>query len=286
MQNLPEDQTYEVTQNTPPPQKIKNLRSLVIFFFVTMLLTWVVWLWPIEIEWEFQFLFLGFWHHIPISLIKILIGNCLPGVLAMIWALFEGGGQFRTILSTLGRWRTPLRWYFIAFVLPWAVFLVSQTCVLLYWPTPPRRTAPIGFLSTLLLTLPFAPLWEEIAWRAFALPKLESRYSRLASSLILGTYWALWHIPLWLVLNNDIETGVVLAALGKVIAWSVIFARLYHWSSESLPVVIFLHATYDAAWSQITAAVTLPQMEYISCAISVCLALLFGRYLAQRSYSG
>lgn len=40
---------------------------------------------------------------------------------------------------------------------------------------------------------------EETGWRGYALPRLLKHYDPLASSLILGTIWAVWHIPLFLI---------------------------------------------------------------------------------------
>jgi hypothetical protein len=47
-------------------------------------------------------------------------------------------------------------------------------------------------------TLLGGPLFEEPGWRGYALPRLESRFSPLLSSLIVGTLWAIWHLPFFL----------------------------------------------------------------------------------------
>lgn len=38
---------------------------------------------------------------------------------------------------------------------------------------------------------------EELGWRGFMLPRLQSALSPLASSIVLGLVWAVWHAPLW-----------------------------------------------------------------------------------------
>jgi membrane protease YdiL (CAAX protease family) len=48
----------------------------------------------------------------------------------------------------------------------------------------------------------FGPLPEELGWRGYALDLLQARYSALVSSLILGAVWALWHLPLFLILGT------------------------------------------------------------------------------------
>lgn len=57
--------------------------------------------------------------------------------------------------------------------------------------------APVVVLPLLLLILIATDgLGEELAWRGFALPRLLGRHSAIAASLILGIFWALWHLPL------------------------------------------------------------------------------------------
>src|SRR5450755_3285177 len=94
-----------------------------------------------------------------------------------------------------------------------------------------------------LMALPFAPVWEEIAWRAFALRRLQCRYSHLSSALIIGVYWALWHVPLWLLTLSYLTPTLLLIICVNLISWSVIFSFLYDRSGQSLPVTILLHST-------------------------------------------
>lgn len=46
-------------------------------------------------------------------------------------------------------------------------------------------------------------LGEEVGWRGFALPRLQSRFSPLIASLIFTPIWFVWHLPLKLA-NPDL----------------------------------------------------------------------------------
>lgn len=274
----------KVLTDSTSEKNAERLWPLGIFFFLAAASTWTAWLWPIEAHGRLPLSVLGLEIKIPFFLMKLVIGNCLPGMLAVVWVRFQDKGQFQRLLSTLTKWRAPIHWYIVVIALPCAVFFVSWSAVLFFVPVDHPPLSLSGFLTTFLMTLPFGPLWEEIAWRAFALRRLESRFSRLPSALILGLYWAVWHIPLWLLIlnvNSADAIPVLLAASGNLVAWSVIWAYFYHRSSESLPVVILLHATHGAVWSQLFATLPLPQFIYVSSALAVCLALFFARGLVR-----
>lgn len=270
--------------NSSATADVKPLWPLGIFFCLSAASAWTVWLWPIKRQGWFTLFVLGWELKIPFLLTKLVIGNCLPGLLAVIWSLFEGKTSFRRMLSTLEKWRVSLKWYILAIALPCGVSLGALDAVLFYFPAEHSFPPVIEFFKTLLMTLPFGPLWEELAWRAFALRRLEDRYSRLTSALLLGVYWAFWHIPLWLMQLNQSRVNKVsflLAGIINLIAWSVIWAYLYHRSAESLPVVILLHTAYGAATTQV--ALVVPQLDiyviYVSVVLSVSLGVAFASAL-------
>lgn len=259
-------------------------RSLLAFFFLSAAMSWTIWLWPFSKVGSVHVNFLGSHFEFPFSLLKLVIGNCLPGVLAIIWTLAEGKTQFRFLLSSLGKWRIQSKWYLLAVALPCGLFLAALELVLLVFPTDNHLPPSSQFFRSFLLTLPFGPLWEELAWRSFALRKLQLRYSTLWSALIIGAYWAVWHIPLWLLtlnLNPNTRLPVLSLTSASVVAWSIVFAYLYDRSSQSLPATILLHTTYVAASSQVFSAVPYGQLHLIevSTALSVCVGAITAGYL-------
>lgn len=262
---------------------LNTKRRLWLFFCLSAASAWTIWLWPIEEQGSLYVNLFGWRPEFPFILIKLVLGNCLPGVIAVIWVLFEGKDQFRLMLSTLTKWKTSLKWYILAVALPCFVYLLSLDVVLFYFPSPHSFPPLAEFFKSLLMTLPFGPLFEELAWRAFALRRLESHYSRFISALLLGVYWAIWHIPLWLVTVNADHNRIpiILIASINLVAWSVIWSYLYGRSLQSLPVVILLHATFVAASSQVFAVVPhlILYLIYISAIVSLCLAVPFGAIL-------
>ena len=113
--------------------------------------------------------------------------------------------------------------------------------------------------------------------------RLESRYSRRASGLAIGVYWALWHIPLWLVTvtwAGDLIAEVLLIAAINTVALSVFFAFLYHRSGQSLPVVIVLHLMCNMMTTQVSAVIWDHQVLLIaiSTLFTVCLAVAIAKW--------
>ena len=54
------------------------------------------------------------------------------------------------------------------------------------------------FLPVMFVT---GAMGEELGWRGFLLSALRKRWSLLPSALIIGVFWAMYHIPLWLTPN-------------------------------------------------------------------------------------
>ena len=68
-------------------------------------------------------------------------------------------------------------------------------------PGQPLIAMELSLESTLpwFVFLFIVSIVEETGWRGYALPRLLDSFSPLSSSLILGSLWALWHVPLFLL---------------------------------------------------------------------------------------
>jgi membrane protease YdiL (CAAX protease family) len=75
--------------------------------------------------------------------------------------------------------------------------------------------APLTLLPFVLVVFFFGPLPEEMGWRGYALDQLQARHSPLVASLILGSAWSLWHLPMYLI-EGTFQHGM---GLGSPLFW-------------------------------------------------------------------
>ena len=96
-----------------------------------------------------------------------------------------------------------------------------------------------------------ANVWEEVGWRAYAMRRLENVMQPWLPALIVGIFWAGWHVPLFL--SN--WSGMTQIPFGlwalRILATSVIMAWLYNRTGGSLWAVTVFHVGSNvwAAWT-------------------------------------
>jgi len=88
---------------------------------------------------------------------------------------------------------------------------------------------------------------EELGWRGFALPRLQSRMSALRASFVLSVGWAAWHLPLFVF-----SPGLSNLGLGGIAGWfvslalgSILLTWLFNASGGSVGAVALFHASLD-----------------------------------------
>jgi membrane protease YdiL (CAAX protease family) len=164
-----------------------------------------------------------------------------PTLAAILAARFDPqSGGIRAVFRPLRDWNIAPQWLAIAIgIFPF--ILLSGTAVYklgggggdLQWWYPPRT--PDRWVAMILL-----PLFEELGWRGFALPRLQRRYSRLQASLLLGVAWGLWHIPMYLFAG--VPFGPLMAQMVLfLVPGSVIYSWVFNRTRGNLPLAILTH---------------------------------------------
>lgn len=172
---------------------IRN-KPLVIFFLLAFILAWSLMGMAIADNYG--------WFELSLSIEPLLIvGSWVPNIAAFLVIAFvlkkEGG--IRELLNGWLRFRVPVFWY-LATLIPIILAVFSILLYrLMYGEAPVANIVvdPVGMIALIVMITITGAMGEELGWRGFALPRLQSRMSALSASLLLGILWALWHAPLW-----------------------------------------------------------------------------------------
>jgi membrane protease YdiL (CAAX protease family) len=105
---------------------------------------------------------------------------------------------------------------------------------------------PITILPYAGFIMLFGPLPEELGWRGYALDGLQARWSALAASLILGTLWAAWHLPLFFMAGSfQAELGLFTPQFafytGSIVVSSILYTWIYNNTNRSTLSAILFH---------------------------------------------
>ncbi len=137
--------------------------------------------------------------------------------------------------------------------LPWRWYLVVIGLVLVLAVGPVLLDAEVvrseGLIAvgpplTLLVGLIFGAL-EEPGWRGYAQEGLQRRMPVLAASLVIGVFWALWHLPLFFIAGTY-QAGL---GIGTWAFWSfnlalVVGSPVYAWLYNAPGRIIFAPLLY------------------------------------------
>ncbi|RLM84260.1 CPBP family intramembrane metalloprotease [Halobellus sp. Atlit-38R] len=183
------------------------------------------------------------------ALVVLVAGSFGPPLSAAIVTYLTGGSLKRWFSQVL-RWRVAPRWWLAAFGLPLILYtLMAAVHLLLGGKLNSNEVNPLASIPLAYLNIFF---WgggnEELGWRGFALPYLQERYSALASSLVIGVVWAVWHAP-----SGIIERGVTGWAVDLpiyaviVVGISIVATLLYNNTGGSVLITMVFHAGVNAA---------------------------------------
>ncbi|SKC69191.1 CPBP family intramembrane glutamic endopeptidase [Maledivibacter halophilus] len=95
---------------------------------------------------------------------------------------------------------------------------------------------------------------EEIGWRGYLLPKLLEKFSPTLSTLLIGGVWAIWHLPMWLVVGAPQQNFEFITFAISCMATSFIMTPLYC-KTRSIWLCILLHSMVNACFYVFTVAI-------------------------------
>ena len=242
-------------QPASPQGSLLARHPLVFYFLIAFSFSWLMFLPAVLTYYEILNL-----SPLIVGVLGIagLLGPVLSGFI--MTALTEGGPGIRRLLRRIVLWRVGLVWYLFTLIgLP----LVMALATIIVRPEALgsfQTLAPLSVLPYLgafvFMAVIGGPLFEEPGWSGFALPRLQQSYGPLYGGLILGSFWALWHLPGFLTPSQDITDipprGTVLDFV--VFALALIGLRLimvwvFNNTRGSVLMAILVHASWNTFYS-------------------------------------
>lgn len=225
--------------------RLARKHPMLSYLLIAYAFSWAVWI-PMALANVRVHQGIGWPTHIP--------GLLGPSVAAFAMSAVLGGwANVRDLLARMGKWRVSPKWYLVAFS-PlgfFALAAVTMAAIGKGWPDL-RELSKFSGLPTvgpvvMWLLLLAAAYAEETGWRGFAVPELQKTRSMLTTALIIGVFWAIWHLPSMLVIQNYRELGLAYLPgffIG-ILAGSIFLTWLYNASGGSVLIVALWHATYN-----------------------------------------
>ena len=192
---------------------------------------------------------------LPAALV-ILLQTLGPTIAALVMIrVLEGPTGPRRLLARVRIWRVARRFYLFALVgIPVVSILAALVLPGAMVGLGDQSAAKLGieFLAFIVVGFVSGPLFEEPGWRGFALPHLQNQMGALRGTLLLGTLWAAWHLPQYLVpewadQNGGLDATLVVTFMLMVVAIAPILTWLYNRTSGSLLLVMLAHSSINAA---------------------------------------
>ena len=183
-----------------------------------------------------------------------------PTISALVVSWIIGGwNEIKRLLAGFTYWKVNAGWYFAALFLLLGPLVIATVYIALGHPTAGLKpgVSTLSLLGIILFQLFSGPLAEEAGWRGFALPRLQSKYNALKSSLLLGVLWTFWHLPLFF-LAGATQLGIPMPIyLVMVLTITVYMTWLYNNTRGSLIITTLSHFTYNLSSTLVTGVVSL-----------------------------
>jgi uncharacterized protein len=185
------------------------------------------------------------------------VGDFGPLLAALILTgMLEGGEGIKRLLKPAVQWKIPIHWYMVALLGTLVLLAVAAPISILGFDAPVPDLTLFGHWEELPYLSPLATwvfllftigLGEEVGWRGFMLPRLQTQTSALTASVVIGIAWVFWHLPTF-IFDPQFAGWSLLYRLGwgfLLICASIFYTWLYNSTRGNLLIPILFHGTND-----------------------------------------
>lgn len=188
----------------------------------------------------------------------MLMQAYMPTVaVVIVTGLTTGRAGIRELFGKLLIARVGFKWYMFAI---FGIAVICIAAVLLgnqFGPLPAvpilaegMPSNPIALIAVVTITFLVRGILngEELAWRGFALPKLQAKYNALVSSVILSVPFVLFHLPLFF--DPEMGMGPFASFAIRAVALTLLFTWLYNNTRGSVLLAYLMHAAFNT-WTNV-----------------------------------
>lgn len=187
------------------------------------------------------------------------LGISLAGLIVVVTV--DGWQGVLGMLKRSVQWRASLRWYAVAFLLSAVLALAALGLHVLFGGQPPSWAVYMRLWPSLPLYVAVAilnplagPVGQEVlGLRGYALPKLHAQVGSLGASLLIGSFWGLWHLPEFFDPSSPqsaLGWGFYLPFVLLEIAISTIITWVYNHTRESVLIsAILMNMAFNFWWA-------------------------------------
>jgi hypothetical protein len=205
----------------------------------------------------------------PWVMLVWLAGPSVAGIL--LTGLVYGREGFRNLFSRMRRWRVGAGWYAVAFLTAPLLYVGVSLALSLtspeYLPSILATSDKAALLLIGIVAGLMVGIFEELGWTGFATPTLlRQRCSVLATGLIVGVLWGVFHWPVnsWagVTLSGALPVAISLPlqlfffTVAGLTAYRVLMVWVYDRTGESMLVVMLMHASLTASMIILSPVVT------------------------------
>jgi len=243
------------------------------FYVLAFVISWLGWL-PMVAASQGVSLF----KHPAFQILLILpaIGPTLAAV--VVQRVLVGKAETDSWFRSLWRWEVSVLWLVVAIALP-AILHLADNLVARILGLPlslevaSEKTAGL-VLSAFVIALLSNP-WEEVGWRGFALSRLQARHTAFTATLIVGTLWALWHLPIYFWTDNPMSQSPFVLGFISTIALSFIYTWLYN-STQGSVLAVALYHVLDNTYGALCGSGSVVARCIVNVGVAVVLIGVFG----------
>jgi membrane protease YdiL (CAAX protease family) len=193
-----------------------------------------------------------------------IIGGFTPSLTALVLTLIRDGRKgLIDVVKRLNPLRMSLKWHGIVLLVV-VLCTIGQLVIVRLIGAEFDYTLFGKRLVWLLPLLILGPLSEELGWRGYALGRLQTRLNALSASLIIGLFWALWHLPLFYIIGTSQNLyGMSFPAFtAGLLTVSVLYTWVYNSTGGSIWSAVFFHWMFTYFMDTMGSGLAPPPEQY------------------------